>query len=117
MEPVSVNPDPSSTGLDPKVAGLLCYLGVFVTGIIFLVVEKQSRFVKLHAMQSIVVFAILTVANLVFGMIPLIGWLFNLLLAPLSFVLWIALMLLALQGKYFKIPVIGDWIEEQARKF
>lgn len=117
MQPMPVNPDPSSTGLDPKVAGLLCYLGVFVTGIIFLVLEKQSRFVKFHAMQSIVVFAGLFVLNIVLSMIPFIGILFGFLLTPISFILWIALMLLALQGRYFKVPFIGDWIEQQANKF
>ena len=46
----------SSTGLDENVAGFLCYLFGFVTGIVFLVVEKESRFVKFHAMQSTITF-------------------------------------------------------------
>ncbi|MUT68412.1 DUF4870 domain-containing protein [Paenibacillus sp. NEAU-GSW1] len=110
-------PDQSSTGLDPKIAGLLAYLGWFVTGIIFIAIEKQSRFVKFHAMQSIVVSVILIVLNIVLGFIPFIGWVLGVILAPVSFILWIALMLLALQGKYFKLPVIGDWAEQQASKF
>ncbi|MFD0961785.1 DUF4870 domain-containing protein [Paenibacillus chungangensis] len=117
MEPTPVNPEPSSTGLDPKVAGLLCYLLGFITGIIFLVVEKQSRFVKFHALQSIAVSVILIALNLVLSFIPFIGALFALILTPIGFILWIALMLLALQGKQFKLPVIGNWVEEQARKF
>lgn len=117
MQPVQVNPDPSSTGLDPKVAGLLCYSLIFITGIIFLVLEKQSRFVKFHAMQSVVVFAALMVINIVLGFIPIIGWLAAFIITPLSFILWIALMLLALQGKMFKVPFVGDWAEQQAAKF
>ena len=44
----------STTGLEPNVAGLLCYLGGWITGIIFLVIEQKSRFVRFHALQSIV---------------------------------------------------------------
>ncbi len=117
MQPTPVNPEPSSTGLDPKVAGLLCYLGVFVTGIIFLIMEKQSRFVKFHAFQSIVLFGGLTAVNLVLGMIPIIGWIVNIILWPVGFILWIAMMLLALQGSKFKLPYIGQWIEDQANRF
>jgi len=110
-------PDKSSTGLDSKVVGLLCYLAGFITGIIFLIVEKESRFVKFHAMQSIIVFASVVVLSIVFSFIPVIGWFLGLLLTPLSFILWIALMLLALQGKAFKVPYIGDIAEQQANKF
>ncbi|WP_327205136.1 DUF4870 domain-containing protein [Paenibacillus sp. Soil522] len=117
IQPPSLQPDGSSTGLDPKVAGLLCYLGGFVTGIIFLILEKRSRFVKLHAVQSVVVSVALIVLNILFGFIPLIGWLLGLLLAPVSFILWIGLMLLTLQGKLSKLPVIGDWSEQQANRF
>ncbi|WP_055105138.1 DUF4870 domain-containing protein [Paenibacillus ihumii] len=109
--------DASSTNLDPKVAGLLCYALTFVTGIIFLVLEKKSRFVKFHAMQSIVVFGLLTVANILFSWIPFIGPLVSLIVGLLTFVLWIVLMLMALQGKWFKLPYIGDFAEQQAKNF
>ncbi|MCR2805358.1 DUF4870 domain-containing protein [Paenibacillus soyae] len=117
MHPVQVNPDPSSTGLDPKVAGLLCYLLGFITGILFLVLEKRSRFVKFHALQSTIIFAVLVVVNLILTAIPFIGWLFTMILAPLTFILWIVLMLLALQGRMYKLPVIGDWVEKQGNRF
>ena len=117
MQPVHVTPDPSSTGLDPKVAGLLCYLLSFVTGIIFLIIEKQSYFVKYHAMQSIVIFGGLTAINIVLSFIPVIGWLAAFIITPLSFILWIALMLLALQGRTIRIPGISDFVEQQVRRF
>lgn len=110
-------PDKSSTGLDSKVVGLLCYLLGFITGIIFLIVEKESRFVKFHAMQSIIVSAAIVVLSIIFGLIPIIGWLLGLLLSPISLILWIVLMLMALQGKQFKLPFIGDIAEQQANKF
>ncbi|RUT43313.1 hypothetical protein EJP82_20385 [Paenibacillus anaericanus] len=111
------NLGPSTTGLDPKVAGLLCYLGAFITGIIFLVVEKENRFVKFHALQSIIVFGSLTVVNIVLGLIPIIGTIVSFILTPLTFILWIVLMLLALQGKQFKLPIAGDIAEQQMNKF
>jgi len=110
-------PDSSSTGLDPKIAGLLCYLGSFVTGILFLILEKKSRFVKFHAMQSIFISVVIIVINVVLGFIPILGWLISLLLTPVSFVLWIVLMLMALQGRWFKLPIIGDYAEDQASRF
>ncbi|RAP74256.1 DUF4870 domain-containing protein [Paenibacillus montanisoli] len=115
MQPLG--PDPSSTGIDPKVVGLLCYLGSFVTGILFLVLEKKSNFVKFHAMQSIMVSVALLILNILLGFIPFIGWLLGVLLTPLTFILWIALMILALQGKRFKLPVIGEFAEREASKF
>jgi len=60
-------PSESSRGKQmPKenVKRLLCYLGFWVTGIIFLVIEKRDRLVSFHAMQSLVTFGIL---NIIWG--------------------------------------------------
>jgi uncharacterized membrane protein len=54
----------STTSLKPNVAGLLCYLGFWVTGIIFLFIERKNRLVRFHAMQSLVTFGIL---NIIWG--------------------------------------------------
>src|SRR5690242_13879796 len=108
MQP-SYMPDRSSTGLDPRLVGLLCYLGAFVTGLLFLVLEKQSRFVKFHAMQSVLVSVAMILINIVLGFIPFIGWFLGIFFVPFCFVLWIAVMLLALQGRWFKLPVIGEF--------
>ncbi|ANY66600.1 hypothetical protein BBD42_09125 [Paenibacillus sp. BIHB 4019] len=110
-------PDQSSTGLDPKVAALLCYVLGFISGIIFLVLEKNSRYVKFHAMQSIITFAGLGVVSLVINIIPIIGTLISALISILTFVLWIVLMLQAYQGKQFKLPYVGDIAEKQAAQF
>ncbi|MFD1954637.1 DUF4870 domain-containing protein [Paenibacillus thailandensis] len=117
MAPYSFRPDPSSTGIDPKTAGLLCYLFWFVTGIVFLIAEKQSRFVKFHALQSIAASFILMGVHFLFGWIPLIGAIVSFILWPVTVVLWIALMALALQGKAYKLPIIGEWSEQQVDKF
>lgn len=115
---------PSSTGLAPNLAGALAYVLGPITGILFLVMEKQSRFVRFHAMQSvlvgialIIVNAVLSFANAILVRIPFIGWLFALGLAMIvglaSLVLWLALMFQAYQGKEWELPVVG----EHARKF
>ena len=60
----STNPG-GGTGMDPKIAGLLTYLLGWVTGLIFLLIEKDDSFVKFHAWQSVLVFGGLTVISIV----------------------------------------------------
>jgi uncharacterized membrane protein len=104
----------SSTGLDPNLAGLLCYLLGLITGIVFLIIEKENRFVRFHAFQSLAVFGALFVLSLIAGFIPVIGRLISILLAPVGLILWILLMVKAYQGERYKIPLAGDWAEEQS---
>lgn len=104
----------SSTGMSENLAALLSYVLGFITGIIFFVIEKESRFVKFHAMQSILVSAALMVLSFVLGFIPFIGWIALILLGPVSFVLWILLMVKAYKYVWFKLPVVGDIAEKQA---
>jgi len=106
----------SSTGLSANVAGLLCYVLFWVTGIIFVVLEKKSTFVKFHAWQSIMTFGVLTVAELILAWIPFVGWILSILIGILIFVLWIILMIQAGTGKMWKVPLAGDWAEKQANK-
>jgi uncharacterized membrane protein len=54
----------STIKLEPKLAGLICYVGFWVTGIIFLIIEKKNKTLRFHAMQSLVVFGIL---NIIWG--------------------------------------------------
>lgn len=106
----------SSTGLTANVAGLLCYVALWVTGIIFVVLEKKSTFVRFHAWQSIMTFGVLTVAYLVLRWIPFIGWILSILINVLMATLWIILMIQAGSGKMWKVPGAGDWAEKQANK-
>ncbi len=64
----------STINLDPNVAGLLCYLVGWITGLIFYLMEKENKFVRFHAMQSIVVFGALSVASIILSFISG-GWL------------------------------------------
>lgn len=107
----------SSTNLDPKSAGLLCYLLTFISGIIFLIIEKNSRFVKFHALQSIITFGGLTVLNFIFSSNPFTGWISSIIITPFHFILWIIMMVMARRGKWYKLPFIGDFVERQIDRF
>lgn len=113
----------STTGLADNLAGALAYVLGPLTGIFFLVVEKESRFVRFHAMQSLLVGVVLMIVNFVMNVfnavlvrVPLIGWLFALGLVMVvglaSLVLWLALMYAAYRGQEWDLPVIG----REARK-
>jgi len=106
----------SSTGMSANVAGLLCYVAGWITGIVFVVLEKKSTFVKFHAWQSIMTFGVLTVASLILSWIPIIGWILGTLIGILSFILWIILIIQAGTGKMWKVPWAGDWAEKQISK-
>jgi len=116
---MTVVQEKSSTGLDANLAGLLTYAAGFITGVVFLVLEKDSKFVRFHAMQSVMTFIGLFILNIAFtivGFIPFFGWiisLFGLFLIPLGFILWIVLMLKAYQGEWFKLPIVGDMAMKQ----
>ncbi len=103
----------SSTGLDENIAALLCYAFSFVSGIIFFIIEKDSKFVRFHAMQSIMTFISLNIINWLLRGIPFIGnfltWIFGI----FQFAVWIYLMYNAYQKKWYKVPVIGDIAEKQ----
>jgi len=99
----------SSTGLDENVAGFFCYLLGFITGIVFLVVEKESRFVKFHAKQSTITFLGLLVLMIVIGWIPVL----NILIFVFSLILWFVLMVKALRGEKYMLPVVGKLAEEK----
>jgi uncharacterized membrane protein len=112
----------TSTSMDPNVAAGLSYILGWVTGLIFFVIEKQNRFVRFNAMQSIVLYGAVTILYIVLTIlssflsfvVPLLGCLFSILFLVLglgSLVLWIVCLINAFQGKLFKIPVIGDYAE------
>lgn len=103
------------SGLQENVAGLLCYAVGWVTGLIFLLIDKRP-FVKFHAAQSIVVFGALTVLRMglafmggmsgifTFGMFGLLFWC----ISVITFVLWILLMVKAYQHELFRLPVAAN---------
>lgn len=99
--------------LGENIKGALCYALGFVSGIFFLLTEKENKFVRFHAMQSTIVFLSLTFLIT----IPFLGWILSVFIVPLSLLLWLFLMYKAYQGEKFELPVIGDLAEKQAEKF
>ena len=111
----------TSMGMEQNVEGLLCYVLGFITGIVFFVMEKENKFVRFHAMQSIVVFGAIFVVDIFLSIMNAfigIHWIFSLLLGLiglLTFILWLVLMLQAYQEKMFKLPVAGDIAEKNSK--
>ena len=115
----------SSTGLDPKLAGLLCYILGIITGLIFFLIEKSNDVVRFHAAQSIlfsgsmiVLWIVITILQFVILSISLsLGSIFSLLTMLLGlavFVLWVVLLIKGYSGEKWKLPVIGDMAERMA---
>jgi len=94
-------------GLPKNTAAALSYVLGWLTGIVFLLIEKDP-FVRFHAMQSIITFGILTLLSFV----PVVGWILSPLVMIVGFVLWLVLIYKAYQGEEFKLPLIGDWAKK-----
>jgi uncharacterized membrane protein len=115
-------------GISENVAGLLCYLLGWVTGIIFFLIDKRP-YVRFHAAQSIVVFGALQILSIVAGVIFHggfmmmggwggfgLGWALYSLINLVALVLWILLMVKAYQGEKFRVPVAAGIAENFAGK-
>jgi uncharacterized membrane protein len=117
---------PTSMGMQANVAAGLSYVAGWITGLIFFFGEKQNRFVRFNAMQSILLYAALTAfyiildvlaTALAFSGLGILLVLFGLLIWLVglgALALWIILMINAFQGKYLKLPIIGDYAEKFA---
>jgi uncharacterized membrane protein len=109
----------SQSGLSENVAGLLCYLLGWVTGLIFFLIDKRP-FVRFHAAQSIVVFGGLTVIRIVLSMLFISGGLAGFsagvgilwLVSLVGLVLWILLMVKAYQGEKYRVPLAADLADQ-----
>lgn len=106
----------SSTGLQSNLAGALTYAFGFITGIIFILIEKEDQFVRFHAIQSTILSVALVVLGTVVRYIPIFGWIISLLIGPVTFVLWIFLMYKAYKNEWFELPVIGQIAKDQVNK-
>jgi uncharacterized membrane protein len=120
----SASSPPSAGGIQSNVAGGLCYLAGFITGIFFLVADqyKQDRFVRFHALQSIflsatwiaVYFALGVFLAILPAMLWRVGWLLHSVVGLGFFLLWLFMMFKAYNNEQFKLPVIGDLAAKQA---
>ena len=112
--------DKTSIGLTENVAGLLCYVLGWISGLVFLLIEQDNKFVRFHALQSIVTFGSISIVSIALSILrwtPYFGVVFNMangLIGILAFVLWIVLMVKAVQGTKYKLPWAGDFAEKRS---
>jgi len=114
----------ASSSLPSNVAGGLCYLAGFITGIFFLVAEpyKRDHSVRFHAFQAIflsvawvaVYFVLGIFLSVLPGMLWRISWMLNSAVGFGFFCLWLFLMFKAYNNEQFRLPVIGDLAAKQA---
>ena len=135
QNPPPVQTPKSSTGLDENIAALLSYVFGWVSGLIFFLIEKDSRLVRFHAMQSIllqvvfvvlaiviwvIVFILVLIASQVSGLIgtlvSIVATLVWIVLILGIVVAWIMCLIKAYQSQYFKLPVIGNFAEKFSQK-
>lgn len=113
------NDFPEATfGLEENIAAALSYVLGWLSGLIFYLSEDENTFVRFHAMQSIIVSGSITVLviliSILFGRIPLIGFLagiFTSLIQFGGFILMVFLLVKAFQGEKYKVPLAGKKAE------
>jgi uncharacterized membrane protein len=101
----------SSTGLSIGVASFLAYLFGWISGLVLLLLERDSTVVRRHAAQSVVIFGALTLLNLALPTVPLLGPLVAGLLRPISVLLWLALLAMVLLGRPVDITVLSPFVQ------
>ncbi|GHO99926.1 hypothetical protein KSF_099740 [Reticulibacter mediterranei] len=102
-----------SADMRPSRVGWLSYLGGWVTGLTFLLLKKENGFVRFHAMQSLIFFGMMSIATTVLNHIPFLASIGSG-LGFVSFICWIVLIVKAARGRYYKLPIIGDYAEKWA---
>lgn len=135
QNPPPVQTGKSSTGLDENIAALLAYVFGWLSGLIFFLIEKDSKLVRFHAMQSILLNVSIAVAAFAIWIVVFIFWIIaaqlsdvlGMLIGLVATLLWIAFsvslliawvmcLIRAYQGQYFKLPVIGNYAEKFSSK-
>jgi uncharacterized membrane protein len=106
----------TETGLEENIAGLLCYVLGWITGIIFLILEPKNQTIRFHAWQSIFVFGAYTVLSIILNWIPVVGGILNSLLGAAAFILWVVLMFKAFKGQVWKLPCAGAMADKQLKR-
>lgn len=113
-----------TSGMDPRLAGLLAYLIPPITGIVFILIEKTNQVVRWHAAQSIVfgvawivLWVVFTIASTVLSVvIPILGTIASLLiwlvLAAGGFVLWVVCLIKGYSGEIWRMPILAPWADK-----
>ncbi|TAK19403.1 MAG: hypothetical protein EPO35_00190 [Acidobacteria bacterium] len=105
----------TGTGLQPNVAAALAYSFGAISGIVFLMIERDDQFVRFHAWQSTLTFLGALLASLLVSSFPVFGGLLNVALSAGLIALWVLLMVKAFSGEKFKLPYVGEIADHQIR--
>jgi uncharacterized membrane protein len=109
----------TSTGVDARLASVLCYAGWWVTGLVFLFAERRDKTVRFHAAQSLVVFGLLSVLLFLCGGASAVAFFVAVPRFPLlqaignalwfgAVLLWLFLLVKTWRGETWRVPVAGD---------
>lgn len=117
-----ISKEKTVTGLPENTEAALTYVGIWFSGLIFILLEKDNKKIRFHAMQSLVTFGglhlVLIVIKTLVGPLFFLSWAF-LSLIPLlwllGFILWLVLIVKAYQGEMFKLPIVGDFAAKQVK--
>ena len=131
QNPPPAQPGKSSTGLDENLASLLAYVFGWISGLIFFLIEKDSRLVRFHGMQSILLNVLLAVVGIVLGVglsillvilgqvsnalasiVGILSSLFWLAFSVIILIVWVLCLIKAYQGQMYKLPIIGNYAEK-----
>lgn len=106
---------PVQTGLSDNAAGALAYVTI-IPAIIFLIVEPYNRnsYVRFHSWQSIFFCIAAFAIHIVLTLIPVIGWILVPFVSLAFLVIWIILLIKALKGERFALPIVGKYAAQQA---
>jgi uncharacterized membrane protein len=115
--PGDVSPfERTAMGMKARTAGLLCYLFGWVSGLIFLLLERDNRFVRFHAAQSLLFFGAVSILEWFFSYFPFALFGLGGVVGLVGFIGWIVLMVAAHRGRYYKLPLFGDYAEQLASR-
>ncbi len=117
----------STMKMAPNKAAIFSYALGWVSGLIFLVMERKNSFVRFSAAQSFLFFGSVSILQIIISAlshIPLLGVLLAPILGLVSTVVtavalaaWLFLMFQASRGVKVKIPVVGDYAEALVARF
>lgn len=104
----------TAIGLDENLTAVVAYALGWITGAAMLIMERENRFVRFHALQSTIVFGTLSAVWFIAPSIPVVGWIVSFIIVPpLSAGLWLLLLFKAYHGERFQLPFAGPIAEQR----
>jgi uncharacterized membrane protein len=114
----------SSTGLSPHMASVLCYVGAWLSALIFLILERDSRLVRFHALQATYAFGLLCVAGVACGALTVVSAFYS--TAAFKFfavasevawvamaVVWVMALICVMRNESWRMPLVGRFVDRR----